>query len=276
MCAEKERETFCTEKSVESVRLSPTNFFSSPSEMKIMCLPVIVAEYGIMMSGLTEILEKYEGALKRMKSAFESISLVMKEETCIALMKSEHYEKIRSVQEFFRELGRYWNHIECSLLDALVRATKCKPAIEELNEFVCSKKKDERIILSDDRASQLSLEALSPNQVQEDSNTVSIAATVNRVGLTMAVYERLSNIISYALGIPRFMMRLFGFEQGSIVISWATSRGVLSHIQSRVLEDHHMKLLLQEMVVSIRIGSEYNIAVGDSDYWINVSSYYYN
>ena len=37
-----------------------------------------------------------------------------------------------------------------------------------------------------------------------------------------------------------------------------------------------MRLLLQEMVVSIRIGSEYNIAVGDSEYWINVSSYYYS
>ena len=190
-----------------------------------------------------------------MKIAFESIALVMEKETCIALIKSEHYETIRSVQEFFRELGRYWTHIECSLLEALVRATKCKPAIEELNEFVCSKRKDGRIILSVQEASPPTPPSTSCNNVlvstsdtsalvcppshliidiessgaQQYSDSVCIAARVNQVNLTVAAYERLSNIVSYVLGIPRFMMRLLGIKLGSIVISWATSIEVFFH-----------------------------------------------
>ena len=86
----------------QSLNFSPTNSLSStPESEENMYLPKNIAyEFGIMMSDLTEILERYEGSLKKMMVAFEHMTRVMKSKMYKALIHSEQYKKIKCVHDF--------------------------------------------------------------------------------------------------------------------------------------------------------------------------------
>ena len=92
-----------------------------------------------MVCDIILILERYEGALKRMLITFEQMVLPMKSETYTALVKSKEYRNVRSVRTLFQLLGPYWKPVDCSLLEMLVEATMCKEAIDRLRKYLSNK-----------------------------------------------------------------------------------------------------------------------------------------
>ena len=102
-------------------------------------IPKFMQKFGMIVCDVILILERYEGALKRMLITFEQMVLPMKSETYTALVKSEEYRNVRSVQELFQLLGPFWKPVDCSLLTTLVKATKCKEAIDRLSAYLKSR-----------------------------------------------------------------------------------------------------------------------------------------
>ena len=52
-----------------------------------------------------------------------------------------------------------------------------------------------------------------------------------------------------------------------MIIKWTTSRKIALQMQSVVLDDGDLKLLLQERNVSVQVGMDYKITVGNQEYW---------
>ena len=284
----------------------------------------IAFAFGILLSDLTSLLEKYEGALENMKSTFQFIATIMKSKAYYALLCSKHYKKIKSVKYFFLLLAKYCTPVDCSLLNAVVKATHCQPAIERLQAFLCSRDVDEEMtklmqqsqIASSTSEASLPAPTVTSSQLLNDAptkritekntatsslhftdksespsinnreinvensaisiqpqvqpHTLNIHVKVAQNSLTLAEYEHKTDILCGALRIPRSFLQLLGLDPGSVIIKWVTSEGLLPYLKSRVIRDADLLLLLKESLVSIKIGSEYSIQIGNPEFWTKV------
>ena len=114
-------------------------------------IPKFMQEFGMMVCDVILILECYEGALKRMQITFVQMVLPLKSEMYTALVNSEEYCNVRSVQELFQLLGPFWKPVDCSLLATLVKATKCKEAIDRLSAYLKSRNEaGQNVVLGDE------------------------------------------------------------------------------------------------------------------------------
>ena len=109
---------------------------------------------------------------------------------------------------------------------------------------------------------------IQPQSHQPDS--LSVHAKLAQNTLTLAEYERKTNILCGALKIPSCFLQLVGLDPGSVIIEWVTSKGLLPYLKSRVIRDADLLLLLKENVMSIHIGTEYSIHIGNTEFWTKV------
>ena len=285
---------------------------SSLSDLEESNMISVEADYVNMMCDLTQVLEKCSGALKRMMMAYENIVRVKSIKKFKALIKSRSYRGIKSVQEFFRRVGKSWKPTDCSMLHCLVVASRCEEAVIRLRAFKFNHEQRNRSVLTKEEQSAevqvipssttdssakppelqvphtteshppVSTESVesSPQEVTHDVvssqpsaslDLLEITAQVAKDDLTVAEYDSMTYIICGALGIPRFLLDLAGIKPGFITIKWTTSMDLLPHIQSTVLDNWDLKMLQEEGVVSIHVGSNVNITVGSHDYWSNTT-----
>ena len=109
------------------------------------------------------------------------------------------------------------------------------------------------------------------SQPSASPDLLEITAQIAKDDLTVAEYDSITYTICGALEIPRFLLELAGIKPGSITIKWTTSMDLLPHIQSTVLDNWDLRMLQEEGVVSIQVGSNFNITVGSHDYWSNMT-----
>ena len=306
---------------------SPINsLVSTPNSEEQYSLPQnINVAFVVLLTDLTTLLEQHEGALHKMSLAFNYSVVLMKSEAYYTLLQSEQYKDIKSVKDFFSVLTNFWTPVECSLLNILVEATGCKPAIERLRAFLSSRNSKEDMIRLMQQSqnpsvkSETSIPASTvttsspmngaPTQLEEEKinspssicssdqveppasnsekydqksiaistqpqshqpDSLSVHATVAQNSLTLAEYERKTNILCGALKIPRYFLKLVGIDPGSVIIKWVTSKGLLPYLKSRVIHDADLLLLLKENITSIQIGTEYCIQIGSAEFWTKV------
>ena len=166
-----------------SVFRSPTNsLVSTPDSEEHSSLPQNIAfAFAALLSDLTCLLERHEGALYQMKLTFQFIARIMKSKAYYTLLQSKRYKKIKSVDDFFLLLTKFWKPVDCSLLITLVKATHCEPAIKRLQAFLSSRDVEEDM-------TQLMLQS----QVPYVSSGASIpASTVTTSPLTNDVLTQL-------------------------------------------------------------------------------------
>ena len=128
-----------------SVFRSPTNsLVSTPDSEEHSSLPQNIAfAFAALLADLTGLLEQHEGALDKMKLTFKFIAEIMKSKAYYTLLQSKRYKKIKSVDDFFLLLTKFWKPVDCSFLITLVKATHCKPAIERLQAFLSNRDVEE-------------------------------------------------------------------------------------------------------------------------------------
>ena len=310
-----------------SVFRSPTNsLVSTPDSEERSSLPQSIAfAFAALLSDLTCLLERHEGALYQMKLTFKFIAQIMKSKAYYTLLQSKQYMKIKSVDDFFLLLTKYWKPVDCSLLTTLVKATHCEPAIKRIQAFLNSRDGEEDMTqlmqqsqvpfvssgasiptstvatfpATNDALSQLEeeetnspsslrfAEQLEPPASNSEKNeqeiiviniqpqshqpdSLRVHAKLAQNTLTLAEYERKTNILCGALKIPCCFLQLVGLGPGCVIIKWVTSKGLLPYLKSRVIRDADLLLLLKENVMSIQIGTEYSIHIGSTEFWTKV------
>ena len=137
LCTDVTRNIPTTE--IECKKRTPTISQRSSPPCSPPMIPKFMQEFGMMVCDVILILERYEGALKRMLITFEQMVLPMKSETYTALVKSKEYSNVHSVRALFQLLGPYWKPVDCSLLEMLVEASMCKEAIDRLQQYLSNK-----------------------------------------------------------------------------------------------------------------------------------------
>ena len=106
-----------------------------------------VYDFSVMVCDIVEILQCYDKALKRMCITFEQMASVMRSVSYTAIIKSKQYRNITSVETLFTLLAPHWNPVDCSLLVALVNATRCIAAIQRLDSYLSSRNETKQTVV---------------------------------------------------------------------------------------------------------------------------------
>ena len=241
------------------------------------------------MRDLTDILQSSDGALKSMLVAFEHMAHFVKNETYISIVQSKAYEAVDSVRALFRLLAPHFKPIDCSLLKALVEAAGVEQANQRLNEYLHM---TSSCLLGNGSEKVLTLQEIdtwSPPQlppptqnvlkalVPQDSTSDVITSQPTSVPVTTVVaaeemswgtFRCIQSLLCGVFGVLSCALQYDDKKPGSIVVTCITSLEMLSQIKSLLLDDGDMLLLLNEKIVSIQVGKDYTISVGNHDYWM--------
>ena len=116
-----------------------------------------------------------------------------------------------------------------------------------------------------------------PNSSSSDAVTTQPHTHLTSVPVTTVVavrqmswgsFRHIQSLLCGICGVPSFAMPYDENEPGSVVIKCITSMEILSHIKSTLLDDSDMGLLLHQKIVSIQIGRDVTVLVGNQDYWM--------
>ena len=247
-------------------------------------MPQASIDYGIMMTDLISILECNKESVKFMRACFDHMvhHVGKKMKMYLDIIESNEYEKINSVQSFFKLLGPYLKSPDCSLLKALVQATKCEEAMERLTKYldistnvkldndfsklpVPRRPSQEHALVPESEAAS---SATSPRPVVRseptvDHSLVPVTTTVAEDEMSLGMLRQIQSLVCGLLRVPQFSLQYNCVEPGSVIIKWATSKKIAFQMQSIVLDDGDLKLLLRENIVSIQIGMEYTVTTGN-------------
>ena len=242
-------------------------------------------EFGKAMRDLTNILQCADHALKNMLIAFRHMAYYMNNKTYIAIVQSKAYEAVDSVEALFQLLAPHLKSIDCSLLKALVEAAGVELAIQRLDEYLhithsCLLGNGAKKVCAPCDAESLSQNdsnALVPHDSTSDVVSSPVDASYTAVPVTTVVagedmswgtFRRIQSLLCGIFTVPSCALQYDDKKPGSVVITCTTSLEILSQIQSTLLDDGDMLLLLRKKIVSIQVGKDYTIAVGYDDYWM--------
>ena len=225
---------------------------------------------------LTTILQDDEDALKKLQAAFEHIAHCMESETYISIVQSEDYKSVDSVRALFRLLAPHLKPIDCSLLQALIKAAGIKQAIQRLDEYLRASNSyllgngSEKVhVPCEPHEMETSSENdLVNSQPIADSTSVPIAIKVAKNEMNWGDFRWIKDLFCGICGFPLWTLQYDENTPGCVVIKCITSIKMLSHIRSTLLDDGDMHLLHCEKIVSIQVGKDYTIIVGNHDYWM--------
>ena len=226
------------------------------------------------MAKLIEILENYKNSLNRMKTAFEHMAHHMEHEVFTDIVQSEKYRAVVSVIAFFQLLARYLKTPDCSLLRALVCATNCERANQILQEYLDNSSNlvlDNSYTSPPDNAPESKRSVITSEPIAEsDCHTVPITVRLSVDKMSWGMLRHAQSLLCGLFRVPQFALQLSDeVKSGSVImILWTTSMKIAVHMQSVMLDDGDMKLLLQErFTVKVQVGKDYKISVGKQDYW---------
>ena len=232
------------------------------------------------MRDLTDILQSADGALKSMLIAFQHMAHYMDNKTYISIVQSKAYEAVDSVQALFRLLAPHFKPIDCSLLKALVEAAGVEQAIQRLDEYL---RMTSSCLLrngAEEVCAPCEVETLSQNEskalVDSTSDVINsppdadstVTTVVEGEEMSWGAFRWIQSLLCGMFEVPPCALRYDDKKPGSVVVTSVTSLEMLSQIKSTLLDDGDMVLLLCEKIVSIHVGKDYTIAVGNCDYWM--------
>ena len=138
-----------------------------------MSIPEFAKELALLITDLVELLDKHDGSLEKMKTALENLVLPLPLKRLVRIVQSQRYEEARSVCEIFKLLAPYWSYTDCSLLQVIVKASGCQPAIEKLEAFLQHRSAISPSLMLCDPNSRISTESEVPQDDTPNQTEVS-------------------------------------------------------------------------------------------------------
>ena len=215
-----------------------------------------VRKFSQKIAKIIDALHAHEGALERMKDCVTHMHLLQPHHR-IAKIISTSVEAAASVREFFRLLGKHWNHIDVDLLIHILEAAECHPALKLLGEFLVN------------RDSELPLTKLMEEveKSRSSKDTVCVKVKVNTERVTQEEYDALKSAVTGVLSIPRVSFSPPSISRGCFEVSWEMSAELLHYVQSVRITQNCLHLLARHDVISLTIGDSYHLVVPPLSYW---------
>ena len=202
---------------------------------------------------------KYASIVNKIKCIIEEkhidinqliLSLCTADEENLTIFSSdEAFLKIKDTNSLFHQIGQYCNMYDFDLLLALVESTECQEAIKLLDDFAeelrCSILR-ELDLLSEDG------ELLNPKVFTPDTHKL-VIKYVGPGKCTLAVKEKIQNIIYECFRLRKGMIIFKGIEEGCFAFVYQISVAIKCHMLQRKFSPSDVTMLTDNHIVSISI-----------------------
>lgn len=226
--------------------------------------------------------ENYSQGVDQLKQALSSLVLPLDVGEETGLIPPDIYECAQTVREFFKCMSPYFSYLSLDLLQLIVHLSGCKAAANRVEEFAATRADKRCLVLCygeqkslfSDSAGSLetihnsSLEALHSTQPQVfaklpehqsvaiHGDMVRISARINNSVLCLSDYDSIVLALCSFFKIPKAALVCIGCSKTPLVLVWLVSDKTLKYIESSGGGISGERLLIQQGVLSLAVGSE--------------------
>ena len=248
-------------------------------------IPEFAAEFAWLIADLVDLLDKYDGALGRMKIALENLVLPQPpRKKLVYIVPSHKYKEATSVEELFKLLTPYWSCIDCKLLHFIVKASNCQQAMERLDKFlhhgdsispslvVYSPAKANTSEPAKEKTSEFQCTSILSQPTKSETvlktgSSVEVEAKVDTDFLTLKDYDEKTSLLCGVLRLPRFALSYLRFTTGCVLLTWQMSADLVEYVQSVQLTNSDLQLLAKYGFTNIKIANSYQTTIPKSSFW---------
>ena len=207
---------------------------SKPASEKLTSIEDIETQFAIMTSNIKQALISNNVDVGLLIERLCAISAVKNKK--VPLFDKDVFEKIKSIDEFWKQLRDQWNILDYELLEYIVNISECREAKEVLQEFFSridpSAIEDVGLVLDCRKESRKGL--LKPV----------LRIKVNCQKCTPDIKKQVEEIVSKTYNLDKYALRLRSIKNGCIELLYHISKPLKSYllnfkISQRILTDFH-------------------------------------
>ena len=180
----------------------------------------------------------------------------------VPLFDDDVFDKIKSIDEFWRKLRMFWNIFDYELLQYIVDISDCMKAQEIFKEFtssIPSAIKDKDLVL---RCTQ---------EHPERSLKPGLRIKVNTINCTLSIKKRAEEIVSKAYNLHKYTLRFLAINEGCIELFYYISKPLKLYLLQFNMSKEILENFLVNKIVSLHI-DEFKLKIPSRIIAIAVSS----
>ena len=181
----------------------------------------------------------------------------------VPLFDEDVFERIKSIDEFWRKLRIFWNIFDYEFLEYVIKVSDCEQAQEILEEFLS--RIDPSVIEDVD----LVLHCGEENQ--EGSLKPVLRVKVNTEKCTLNVKKQVEKAISVRYTLDKYALRCQGIKEGCIELLYYISKPLKSHLLECIISEDIAEEFLANKIISLQI-DEFILEIPSSNSDTTVSS----
>ena len=157
------------------------------------------------------------------------------------------FEKIKSIDEFWRKLRIFWNFFDCKLLQCVVETSHCKEAQEIFEEFLL--KIDPLTIIDVEE-----LEVYHREEHEEGSLKPMLRITVKTEKCTLNIKRQVEEIVSETYNLNRYALYFQDIKESSCIdLLYYISKPLKLYILQFKLSEGILAEFLAHKIVSLHV-----------------------
>ena len=163
----------------------------------------------------------------------------------VPLFDKDVFEKMKSIDEFWRELRIFWNIFDYDLLRFIVKVSRCEEAQVILDKFLS--RIDPSLIEDVDLVLRCRVEH------REGSLKPVLRIKVNAEQCTLSIQRKVKKTVSEKFNLREYVLCFRGIKKGCIELVYYVSKRVMSHFLQYTIDKNILKGLSSCNIISLHI-----------------------
>ena len=203
----------------------------------------IEVEFAMMTNKIKEALINNSVDVVSLVEQLCAISAVSNKK--VPLFDEDLFEKIQSIDEFWRKLRGFWNLFDYDLLRYIIKISKCKDAQMIFDDFLS--KIDPSAIEDADLVLHCRVEQ------REESLKPVLRIKINAEKCTFNVKRRAEEIVSEKYNLKEYALCFKGIKKGCFELLYYISQGVASYLLQCTITYNPLEELSSFTIVSLHV-----------------------
>ena len=163
----------------------------------------------------------------------------------VPLFDKDVFEKIKSINEFWKELRIFWNIFDYDLLRYIIQISKCREGEIVLDEFLS--KIDPSAIEDVDLVLHCRVEH------REGSLKPVLRIKINAEKCTPSIQKQVKEIVSKTFDLKEYTLCFKGIKKGCVELSYYISQGVASYLLQCTVSKNSLEGFSSFNIISLHV-----------------------
>ena len=181
----------------------------------------------------------------------------------VPLFDEDVFERIKSIDEFWRKLRMFWNIFDYEFLECVIKVSECGEAQKIFKDFLSR--------IDPSAIEDVDLVLHCKDVHQEGSLKPVLRVKVNAEKCTPNIKSQVEKAISVRYTLDQYALRFCGIKKGCIELLYYISKPLKSHLLQVIISEGIMEEFLANKIISLQI-DEFKLKICSSNSDTTVSS----